>query len=129
MPMPVVTGAMTKCAFGTAPSTLVVLPTNRVMMEKKPAANIGDNKPFVNIMPFGTCMSLANPQTASLTSAALGVLTPGPCTPIITTPWIPGTPKTMVGPMPALTMDSTCMCGYGGVIQITAPGTATEQIG
>ena len=34
-----------------------------------------DNKPFVNILTFGIC-SLANPATAALTAAALGVLTP-----------------------------------------------------
>ena len=40
-----------------------------------------DNKPFVNVLPFGLCTSLANPITAAQTAAALGVLTPGPCTP------------------------------------------------
>ena len=41
-----------------------------------------DNKPFANILPFGLCTSLANPITAAQTAAALGVLTPGACTPV-----------------------------------------------
>ena len=45
------------CSFGMAPSSLVVLPSNRV-----PDANIMDHIPMVNIMPFGMCMSLANPR-------------------------------------------------------------------
>lgn len=65
------------CSMGMAPGTLNVLPTNRVSFENKPAANIQDKVPFLNISPFGLCNSLANPITASQTAAALGVLTPG----------------------------------------------------
>jgi hypothetical protein len=68
-------GASMMCSFGAAPSTLVVLPTNKVLATT-PAANIMDNKPIVNIPPFGVCMSLANPTVAAATAAALGVLTP-----------------------------------------------------
>lgn len=109
------------CSFGLAPSTLMVLPANRVMVENQPAANIMDNKPFVNIMPFGLCTSLANPITAAQTAAALGVLTPGTCTPVTVAPWLPGAPQTLVANMPALTNSSQCMCSYGGVVTITMP--------
>lgn len=121
MPQAVVNGAATMCSMGLAPSTLTVLPANRVMVENQPAANVMDNKPFVNIAPFGLCNSLANPITASQTAAALGVLTPGTCTPVTTAPWAPGAPTTSVANFPALTNNSQCLCAYGGTITITAP--------
>ena len=49
-------GAMLQCSFGAAPGTLMVLPANMVMTAM-PIANIMDNKPMVNIMPFGMCNS------------------------------------------------------------------------
>lgn len=128
MGIPVTATAAMMCSFGAAPSTLNVLPANKVMMENKPAATIMDNKPFVNILPFGVCMSLANPITAAQTAAALGVLTPGVCTPMTAAPWMPGSPTVLIGNMPALNNSSTCMCSYGGVISVTFPGATTEQI-
>ena len=47
-------GATLQCSFGAAPSTLVVLPTGRVMTGT-PTASIMDFKPMVNIPPFGMC--------------------------------------------------------------------------
>ncbi len=114
-------GAMTSCSFGVAPSTLMVLPQNRVL-GSMPIANIMDNKPFVNVMPFGMCNSLANPTVAAATAAALGVLTPMPCTPMTPAPWVPGAPTCLVGNMPALDQNAKLMCAYGGVIQIGVPG-------
>ena len=87
-----------------------------------PAATIQDFKPNVNIMPFGMCQSLANPQVASATSAAMGVLTPQPCVPMTTAPWTPGASKTMINNQPALTDSSTCTCNWAGTISITNPG-------
>src|SRR5258708_10402436 len=89
MPMQVVNSATLMCSFGTTPSSLVVLPTNRVMCGSQYAANIMDHIPMVNIMPFGMCLSLANPQVAAATAAALGVLTPHPRLPTTTTPLAP----------------------------------------
>ncbi len=128
MPMHVCSGAMLQCSFGLAPSTLMVLPVNRMMTSNMPAANIMDNKPMVNIMPFGMCTSPANPTVAAATAAALGVLTPMPCIPVTPAPWAPGAPTVLLGNMPAL--DNTCklMCTWGGVIQIVNPGQVTEQI-
>lgn len=118
----VCTSAVLQCSFGIAPSTLMVLPTSRVMVGNMPMANIMDNKPFVNIMPFGMCSCIANPAVAAATAAALGVLTPMPCTPSTIAPWMPGNPTVMVGNTPALTAQSRLMCAWGGVIQISAPG-------
>jgi hypothetical protein len=125
----VVATASIACSFGLTPGTLLVVPTGPpVMFENKPAANIMDNKPFVNILPFGLCNSLANPATASLTAAALGVLTPGPCIPNTVAPWAPGSPTMMVGGKPALNNSSMCNCAFGGVITISFAGTTTETI-
>ena len=78
MPPNVTATAVMTCSFGVAPSALNVLPISRVFIEGKPAATIKDMVPFVNIPPFGMCMSLSNPTVAAATSAALGVLTPMP---------------------------------------------------
>lgn len=127
MPQQVCMGATLQCSFGAAPSTLVVLPANRVLTQT-PDANIMDNKPLVNIMPFGMCSSPSNPAVIAATAAALGVLTPMPCVPVIPAPWIPGAPTVLIANMPAL--DSTCklMCAWAGVIQITNAGQATVEI-
>jgi len=123
----VATGAMMMCTFGTGPSSLIVLPTNK-QLATTPAATIMDNKPFVNVPPFIMCLSLANPAVASATAAALGVLTPMPCTPVLPAPWAPGSPTVLLGNMPVLNNTSKCMCAYGGCISITAPGQVTVQV-
>ena len=127
MGLQVCAGASLMCSFGAAPSSLVVLPAGRVLTQT-PAATIMDHGPMVNIMPFGMCNSLANPTVASATAAALGVLTPMPCVPVTTAPWIVGAPTVLIGDKPALNNASTLMCNWGGVIQITMPGQATVQV-
>ena len=126
MPCCVCAGASITCSFGAAPSVLNVLPGARVMSSQA-LASIMDNISVMNIMPFGMCSSLANPNVASATAAALGVLTPMPCMPMIAGPWMPGSPKLLIGGRPALTSDSMLMCQGGGVIQIAFPGTANIQ--
>jgi len=120
--------AQLKCAFGLTPSALMVLPVNRVLTENKPAANIMDHIPLVNILPFGACTCPANPAVASATAAAMGVLTPMPCVPVTTTPWTPGSPTVLIANIPALNNTSTCMCTWGGVITIINPGQTTVMI-
>lgn len=128
VPQPVTHGSMLQCSFGAAPSPITVLPLARVMASSQPAATILDNKPFLNIMPFGVCSSLANPAVASATAAAFGVLTPMPCTPVTGAPWAPGSPKTLIGGKPALTNSSKCVCSFGGVIQVTVAPAVTIAI-
>ncbi|MBM4349629.1 MAG: DUF4280 domain-containing protein [Deltaproteobacteria bacterium] len=127
MPFLVCMGATLKCSFGLTPSVLTVLPQNRLMVPT-PAANIMDHVPMVNIIPFGMCSSMANPQVASATSAALGVLTPQPCVPVTLAPWAPGSPLFLIGGMPALNNTSKLMCTWLGVIQVINPGQMTIQI-
>ena len=71
-----------------------------------------------NIATFGMCQSIANPAVSSATSAAMGVLTPMPCIPVITAPWSPGG-QVKVMNMPALVNNAKCMCTWGGNISIT----------
>ncbi|HIW32421.1 MAG TPA: DUF4280 domain-containing protein [Candidatus Paenibacillus intestinavium] len=120
-------GASLQCSFGMAPSIFLSLPINRVTTTL-PFANILDNKPMVNILPFAMCSSLANPTVAAATAAALGVLTPMPCVPVTVAPWAPGSPTVMIANMPALNNSSKCMCSFGGVISINAPGQFTVQV-
>jgi hypothetical protein len=120
-------GAMIQCSFGAAPGTLAVLPTNAVLTGT-PAATIMDNIPMVNILPFGMCNSPSNPTVIAATAAALGVLTPMPCIPLIPAPWAPGSPTVLIANFPALNSDSKLLCAWGGTIQINNPGQTTVAI-
>ncbi|MBD0371109.1 MAG: DUF4280 domain-containing protein [Pyrinomonadaceae bacterium] len=127
MAMQTCMGATLQCSFGAAPSSLVVLPVNRTLTAV-PDANIMDNKPMVNILPFGMCSSPSNPAVAAATAAALGVLTPMPCVPVTPAPWVPGAPTVLIANMPALNNTSKLMCVWGGVIQIVNPGQTTVML-
>lgn len=129
MAQQVVMGAALQCSFGAAPSSLIVIPKGPPDLTGGPAAaTIMDYAPIANIPPFGVCSSLANPTVASATAAALGVLTPMPCIPVIPAPWTPGSPTVLINNFPALNSTSKCFCTWGGVIQITYPGQVTTQI-
>ncbi len=124
----VVAGAGLICSCGTAPSTLVATPQGPpVMGGGPPAATIMDFKPGVNIPPFVMCNAPANPTVIAATTAALGVKTPGACTPV-TTPWTPGCTTVLINNIPALNNSSKCTCTWGGSISITSPGQTTVQV-
>lgn len=124
----VIAGAQLQCSFGVAPSAMMVTPENRVNATNKPAATIMDNIPMKNIMPFGMCSSLANPQVAAATTAASGVLTPQPCIPVTSAPWVPGSATVMIGNKPALNNSSKCMCNWAGVVSIVMAGQFTVNV-
>ncbi len=128
MPMQVCMNAQMMCSFGMAPSNLIVLPINRVMTNQMPDANIMDHIPMVNIMPFGMCTTPSYPVVASATAAALGVLTPMPCIPATTTPWVAGAPTVMLGNQPTLDNISILNCMWGGVITFVTPGEFTVMV-
>ncbi len=128
MPNQVCMGAMMMCTFGMAPSSLVVLPTNKVFTNMMPDANIMDHIPMTNIMPFGMCMSPSNPTVAAATAAALGVLTPMPCIPATPAPWVPGAPTVLLGNMPTLDNVSQLTCIWGGVITFVDAGEVTVEV-
>jgi uncharacterized Zn-binding protein involved in type VI secretion len=119
---------MATCSFGVAPSSLVALPTPRVMVEGKPVLRMTDIVPGLNIPPFGMCTTPSNPTVAAATVAALGVLTPMPCVPVPAGPWKPPAATTLVGGVPAIHSGSTCQCAWGGVITIGFPGTVRTQV-
>ena len=128
MPLQVCMGAMMQCSFGMAPSSLVVLPENRVVTNEVPDANIMDHIPLTNIMPFGMCQSPSNPEVAAATAAALGVLTPMPCVPVTPAPWVPGAPTVLLGNFPTLDNTSELICIWGGVITFTDAGEETVEV-
>lgn len=115
------------CSMGLAPSVFNALP-KIVMAASKPAGNIQDFVPIMNIAPFGMCQSPSNPVVAAATAAAAGVLTPMPCVPATTSPWSPGSANVQVVGSPALNQTSTLHCLWGGVISVTDPGQTAVQL-
>lgn len=127
----VVDGALLECSMTFPPKTpgkLTVLPTGRVTAGDKPVATIMDNKPMVNIASFGVCNDSMNPTVIAATASASGVHTPAACNPLPIGPWTPGSSKTMIGNLPALTKDSTCKC-YTATIKITMEGQQKASVG
>lgn len=122
MPQLVSLGAVVSCSFGAAPMPMLIPPEAPVVATMLPVATIFDFVPIENIPSFGLCTSLANPEVAAATAAAFGVLTPMPCVPVTTSPWIPGAPTVLLEGMPALCTGSMCLCDWLGVITIDEPG-------
>lgn len=120
-------GATLQCNMGMAPSSFCIIdPMREKQSDGTILANIMDNVPMLNFMPFGMCQSLSNPMVKAATAAAMGVLTPQPCTPIIAAPWSPGGQQ-MVGKYPALLDNAKLTCSWGGQISISYPGGHIEE--
>jgi hypothetical protein len=128
MPTQVVSGAQLSCSLGTSLSSLTVLPTVATTAGGNPAASIEDHVALLNISPFGLCTSLANPQVAAATAAALGVLTPQPCLPVTTSLWTPGSSSVLIDSVPALHSAGKCMCQWAGVISVVSPSQTRSSI-
>ena len=94
----VVMGARLECTLGVAPSSLVVLPQHRIVLRGKNRANIGDAKPFVNILPFGACKITSPPK---------------PCTPACSM-WMGGKTDVLLDGLPALLDCDKLFCAAGG---------------
>jgi len=124
----VTSGAMLQCSFGVAPASFIVLPVNRVTACNLPAGTIMDNKPILNIPPFGMCSSEANPAVIAATAAALGTPTPAPCIPATVAPWEPGTPTVTIASIPALDTNCRLTCMWGGMITVTQPAQMTVTV-
>ncbi len=119
MPMLATQGSLCQCSFGTAPAAVSVMPMSQASATEMPVLTTAMIVPMTNIPPFAMCTSLANPQVAAATSAAMGVLTPQPCIPVIPAPWAPPAAHVTVSGVPAVSMDSKCACSWGGQISFT----------
>jgi len=129
MPKMVVDTANLKCSEGSSPSSLKVTSHATVCSESKLVATVQDFKPNANIMPFGMCRSMSNPQVQSATAAANGTLTPQPCVPVIAAPWSPGASTVNVCGAKALADSSTCQCQWLGKITIEKAGQDSTNVG
>jgi len=106
-------GAKLKCPWGSEQSELEVVHIgNPVLLCGKLMANIADNKPAVNIKPFGQCSSMANPAVAAATAANYGRLQKMPCVPITPFPWLNGKMNLIINGSPALLSTSKCACSW-----------------
>jgi hypothetical protein len=114
----VVTGASLQCTMGTTPATFTASATQE--SATSPTGVITDVGPSC-IASFGLCQSPSNPQVASATAAASGMLTPQPCVPVLS-PWTPGSSRVTIQGTPALDDSAQCTCLWAGTISVTAAG-------
>lgn len=124
MPNQVCTGAALQCSFGTAPSTFAA---SGIEVDATAAAGVVTDVAASNVPPFAMCTSLANPQVAAATSAAMGTLTPQPCVPVLQ-PWSPGSSKVTIDEVAALDDSSQCSCSWGGVITVSSAGQTSVTV-
>lgn len=123
----VVTGATIACTMGMAPGILTAAVQSVCIAGGKPAAVINDMAPMTSVGPCGMCTSMVNPAVSAATAAALGVLTPQPCSPVPAGPWAPGG-GVIIGGMPCLSTESRLTCAYGGSISIVNAGQMQVMI-
>jgi hypothetical protein len=124
MAQQVVTGAALQCSMGAAPATFNA--SGAQVSATTPAGVVTDIG-AANVATFGMCMSPANPTVATATSAALGVLTPQPCQPVLS-PWTPGAAKVIIGDIPALDASSQTMCAWAGTVTVSSPGQSATAV-
>jgi hypothetical protein len=109
MPELLTTGALLTCSFGLAPMPFTAQQNpEKSTIEGMPVATIMEFVPDESIPDFVTCTSAENPEVI----AAMGA--PVPCTPVIATPWEPGSTVTSLLGLPAATAAAKCMCLLGG---------------
>ena len=114
------TGSQMMCSFGIGPGVYNTLRLT-TLVNNKPAANISDNIPMVNITPFPGCSSPTNPLMNPF-------VYPWPCMPILT-PFIPSNVTTMIQGAPINTMNNKAICNYavGGIISFINPNQITTM--
>jgi hypothetical protein len=118
----VISGAVLRCTFGTAPASLNVSSQPRVMIEQQPAASVVDYQSLNAPELFGICNSPSNPIFMSTGNNPA-------CTPNVAAGWQPGAPNVLIGNFRALNSVSTCICMYAQgtiAIQSAKSGGATQ---
>jgi hypothetical protein len=123
----VVQGGQCMCSMGTTPGGIKVSSQATVSAGGQTVATVQDAGPQ-NIGPFGMCTSMANPAVQAATTAAQGVLTPQPCTPVPAGVWGPGKTNVLIGGNPCLCTDDKMACSYSGSISIVSPGQTTVTV-
>ncbi len=120
MPYLVCTGATLECSFGSRPAAFAA--SGVEVSAGSPAGVVTDFVPLANVPSFGMCSSLANPEVAKATADALGVLTPMPCVPLLSSPWLPGSTQVTIGEVSALDDSSSCQCTWAGLVTVEDAG-------
>ena len=115
-------GATIACPFATGTSTIVSGSKTNVTTGGGIVLTMTDCQVGTNIVPFPACTNMSNPAVAAATSAALGVLTPSTCAPVIAGTWTSEKTNVNIGGSCVLTQSCQLQCGYGGTITITSPG-------
>ncbi len=129
MPEFLTTGCMLTCSFGMAPGVFQALEIpGKPVVTGMTVATMVEIIPLENIPDFVMCTSEANPEVIAATAAALGVLTPMPCVPVVVDPWDP--PSTLAGydGLPLATVASTCLCLWGGEIAVDLPSEMVAAV-
>ncbi|WP_119343073.1 DUF4280 domain-containing protein [Facilibium subflavum] len=106
------------CSFAIAPGVYSSI-RPMVMVNNKPAANINDHIPMVNLTPFPGCSSPTNPLMNPL-------VYPWPCMPM-SAPFVPSNVMTMIQGAPVNTLSNKALCSYasGGVVSFMNPNQTT----
>ncbi len=115
------TSSQMLCTFGLGPGMYSTLRAT-VLINNKPAANITDAAPMVNILPMPSCTAVTNPAWNPLKPIS-------PCIPA--GQFIPTNIMTMVQGSPINTMNNKAMCttAVGGVISFINPSQMTTMTG
>lgn len=119
-------GSTCMCDKGLAPCAVAVGLPN-VITGGTPSLNMSSSTP-ANLPTFGMCTSQANPTVAAATAAAMGVLTPMPCVPVLM-PWSGTSTTVKITGQPAVNALSSLTCSWGGTIKVTVTANQTVKTG
>lgn len=128
MPQQTAGTAVIMCTFSMGTPSVFNATPRPVLTQQLINGVITDVAPGMNITPFPICNTPSNPAVAAATAAALGVLTPAPCTYVPAGTWFPGATNIITTGIPALDNNCKLMCAWGGMISINFPAQVTHQI-